>query len=52
LQMCGRSVRSKTDYADTIILDGSFSDILRYSSKYLPDWFQESVQKIETRKTT
>jgi Rad3-related DNA helicase len=51
LQMCGRSVRSKTDYADTIILDGSFSDVLRYSSKYLPSWFQESIQKIETRKT-
>jgi Rad3-related DNA helicase len=51
LQMCGRSVRSKTDYADTIILDGSFSDVLRYSSKYLPDWFQSSIQKVETRKT-
>jgi len=51
LQMCGRSIRSKTDYADTIILDGSFSDILRYSSKYLPDWFQESIQKVETNRT-
>jgi ATP-dependent DNA helicase DinG len=51
LQMCGRSIRSKTDYADTIILDGSFSDILRYSSKYLPDWFQESIQKVETKRT-
>jgi ATP-dependent DNA helicase DinG len=50
LQMCGRSVRSKTDYADTIILDGSFSDVLRFSSKYLPEWFQESILKIETKK--
>lgn len=50
IQMCGRSVRSKTDYADTIILDGSFSDILRYSSKYLPDWLQESIKKVETKK--
>lgn len=50
LQMCGRSVRSKTDWADTIILDGSFSDVLRYSTKYLPTWFQESIQKIETKK--
>lgn len=49
LQMCGRSVRSKTDYADTIILDGSFSDVLRFSSKYLPDWFQESIKKIEMK---
>lgn len=50
IQMCGRSVRSKTDYADTIILDSSFSDILRYSSKYLPDWMQESIQKVEIKK--
>jgi Rad3-related DNA helicase len=52
LQMCGRSIRSKTDYADTIILDGSFSDVLRYSSKYLPNWFQESIQKVETKKSS
>ena len=50
LQMCGRSIRSKTDYADTIILDGSFSDILRYSSRFLPEWFQESIKKVETKK--
>ena len=49
IQMCGRSVRSKTDYADTIILDGSFSDILRYSSKFLPEWFQESIQKVSVK---
>jgi len=52
MQMCGRSIRSKTDYADTIILDGSFSDILRYSSKYMPSWFQESIKKVETKKST
>lgn len=52
MQMCGRSIRSKTDYADTIILDGSFSDILKYSSKYLPTWFQDSIQKIETKVTS
>jgi len=52
LQMCGRSIRSKTDWADTIILDGSFSDVLRWSSKYLPDWFQDSIQKVETKKST
>jgi Rad3-related DNA helicase len=50
--MAGRSIRSKTDFADTIILDGSFSDILRYSSKFIPDWFQEAIKKIEVKTTT
>jgi ATP-dependent DNA helicase DinG len=50
MQMCGRSIRSKTDYADTIILDGSFSDILKYSSKYIPSWFQESIKRVETKR--
>lgn len=49
LQMTGRSIRSKTDYADTIIIDGSFSDILRYSSHFLPDWVQESIKKIDVK---
>ena len=44
IQTCGRSVRSITDYADTIIIDGSFSDVLRYSSHYMPLWFQESIK--------
>lgn len=49
MQMTGRSVRSKTDFADTIIIDSSFGDILRYSSKYLPKWFQEAIKKIEVK---
>lgn len=44
IQATGRSVRSQTDYADTIILDGSFSDLLKYSDHYFPKWFQESIQ--------
>jgi len=44
IQMCGRAVRSHTDFADTIIIDSSFGDVLRYSSKYLPQWFLGSVQ--------
>lgn len=47
LQMCGRSIRSKTDWADTIILDGSFSDLLRFSSNYFPNWFLESINKVD-----
>jgi Rad3-related DNA helicase len=50
LQMCGRSIRSKTDWADTIILDGSFSDLLRFSSNYFPKWFLDSINKVDTRK--
>ena len=49
LQMTGRSIRSKTDFADTIIIDGSFSDILRYSSHLLPDWFQVSIKRIDVK---
>lgn len=47
IQMTGRSVRSNTDFADTIILDGSFSDILKYSSHFLPNWFQLAIKKIK-----
>jgi Rad3-related DNA helicase len=48
-QMCGRSIRSKTDFADTIIIDGSFGDIIKYSSEYLPLWFQESIKRINVK---
>jgi Rad3-related DNA helicase len=47
IQACGRSVRSYTDYADTIIIDGSFSDLLKYSSNYMPLWFQESIKTVK-----
>lgn len=49
IQMTGRSVRSKTDFADTIIIDGSFSDILRYSSHLIPDWIQVAIKKIDVK---
>jgi Rad3-related DNA helicase len=44
IQACGRSVRNHKDYADTIIIDGSFSDVLKFSSHYMPLWFQESIK--------
>jgi Rad3-related DNA helicase len=50
IQACGRPVRSATDYADTIIIDGSFSDVIRYSSDYFPKWFQESIKTVEANK--
>jgi Rad3-related DNA helicase len=49
LQMTGRSICSKTDYADTIIIDGSFSDILKYSSDLIPEWVQVSIKKIDVK---
>jgi len=48
-QACGRAVRGSDDYADTIILDGSFGDVLRHSSHLLPDWFQESIKKVNVK---
>jgi Rad3-related DNA helicase len=49
IQMYGRSIRSKTDFADTIILDGSFGDILKYSSKFLPNWFMSAIKRIDVK---
>lgn len=49
LQMAGRSIRSRTDHADTVIIDESFSDILKYSSHYIPEWVQESIKRIDPK---
>jgi ATP-dependent DNA helicase DinG len=49
IQMTGRAVRSNEDYADTIIIDGSFSDLLKYSGHYLPTWFQEAIKKVNVK---
>ena len=47
IQSTGRSVRSFDDYANTYILDSCFGDILRYSYKYIPDWFMESIKVLK-----
>jgi Rad3-related DNA helicase len=49
IQMTGRAVRSNEDYADTIIIDGSFSDLLKYSGQYFPHWFQEAIKKVNVK---
>jgi Rad3-related DNA helicase len=49
IQMTGRPVRSSEDYADTIIIDGSFSDLLKYSGDYFPHWFQEAIKKVNVK---
>jgi Rad3-related DNA helicase len=49
IQMTGRAVRSNEDYADTIIIDGSFSDLLKYSGHFFPNWFQEAIKKVNVK---
>lgn len=51
IQMYGRSVRNEFDFADTIIIDGCFSDVLRNSSYLMPTWFTDAIKKIEIKKT-
>ena len=49
IQMTGRSVRSFDDYADTIIIDGSFGDVIKHSSHFLPDWVQSAIKRINIK---
>jgi ATP-dependent DNA helicase DinG len=49
IQMTGRPVRSNVDYADTIIIDGGFGDVIKHSSQYLPDWIQEAIKRVNVK---
>ena len=49
VQMSGRPVRSSLDYADTIIIDGSFGDVIKHSSHFIPDWIQSAVKRINVK---
>ena len=49
IQMTGRPVRSDKDYADTIIIDGGFGDVIKHSSQFLPDWIQEAIKKVNVK---
>jgi Rad3-related DNA helicase len=51
IQMTGRPVRSNIDYADTIIIDGGFGDVIKHSSHFIPDWIQEAIKKININTT-
>lgn len=46
IQTFGRIIRSNLDYGDTIIIDSSFSDVIRHSSHYIPEWIQQTIKKI------
>jgi Rad3-related DNA helicase len=49
IQSSGRIIRSSRDWGDTIILDGSFGDVMKWSSHFLPDWFQKSIKRINVK---
>ena len=44
IQASGRGNRSTTDYCDTFILDSNFSDLLKYNSNILPQYFIDSIK--------
>lgn len=46
-QSYGRSIRSEDDKADTYILDGCFSNLLKYSSRYFLEWVLDAIIEIE-----
>jgi Rad3-related DNA helicase len=48
-QSFGRINRNKNDFGDTIVIDESFSDVLKYSSHFIPQWVQESIKRIELK---
>jgi Rad3-related DNA helicase len=49
IQTLGRINRSSTDYGETVILDESFSDILRHSSEFIPDWIQAAIKRVPVK---
>lgn len=46
IQAYGRSIRSDEDYADTIILDGCFSDLINRNSQMFPKYVLEALKYI------
>ncbi len=47
MQMTGRGVRNEHDYCDTYILDQQFTGLLARTKQYIPQWWMESVHRIE-----
>jgi ATP-dependent DNA helicase DinG len=44
VQASGRSVRSATDYAVTIILDSAFESFLAWNQHILPQWWKAAIE--------
>jgi len=49
IQMSGRVVRSDVDHATTIIIDGGFTDVVKYSSHLFPKWFQDAIKRVNIK---
>jgi len=47
IQSLGRSIRHDKDYADSFILDGTFSNILQYNYKYIPDYISKAIKVLK-----
>ena len=45
IQMAGRGVRSKEDYALTYVLDSQFGRLFSEHRKMFPEWFREAILK-------
>lgn len=43
IQSYGRSIRSEKDHAITYILDGCFSDVLRRSGRFIPQYIKDAI---------
>lgn len=43
VQMCGRSIRSETDYAVTYFLDSDFVDFFKRNHSLFPNWWLETL---------
>lgn len=47
IQSYGRSIRSEDDWAETYVLDSSFSNIMQYNHKFLPKYFTDAIKLIK-----
>jgi len=50
IQAYGRGIRSYNDYADFIILDGCFSDIMMHNSDKIPNWVMDAIKRVDVNK--
>ena len=50
IQAYGRAIRSYDDKSDFVIMDGCFSDIMKYSSDWLPGYFVDAIRKVDVDK--
>ena len=46
IQGTGRSIRNETDWCETYMIDGCFTDIFRHSRKHFPTEFQKRIQLV------